>query len=411
MGARRFTLPAAVVAAVVVAEVAVWLLRPDGVIDPAPVSETTFFSAAELERAHDFRDVQRLIGLAGLIAEGALLTWLVVRPPGRVVAAAERLARGRPLLAGAAVGAALAVAVQVVALPFGAWAHERAADVGLSTQDFPAWLADRGKAAAVGTALFAAGAVLFVGMMRRFPRRWWVAGAGAVVVIEIVFVWLAPVVLDPLFNRYEDLPQGRARTAVTELARKARVDVGDVLVVDASRRTTAANAYVGGLGHTKRVVLYDTLLERFDHPQVELVVAHELAHVKQRDLARGMLWVAIVALPGMYVVMLLTRRWAARAGVAAGAPGSLPALALALALVAFGLGAISNQLSRAVESRADSYSLELTGEPREFIELERRLALANVSDPDPPAFYRVLLGTHPATVERIGIALANERDR
>jgi STE24 endopeptidase len=247
--------------------------------------------------------------------------------------------------------------------------------------------------------------------MRRFPRRWWVAGAGAVVAIEIVFVWLAPVVLDPIFNRYEDLPQGRTRAAVTELARKAGVDVGDVLVVDASRRTTAANAYVGGLGHTKRVVLYDTLLERFDPAQVELVVAHELAHVKQRDLARGMLWVAIVAPPGMYLVMLLTRRWSARAGVEPGAPGSLPALALALALVAFGLGVVSNQLSRAVENRADAYSLELTGEPGEFIELERRLALANVTDPDPPDAYQLVFGTHPETVERIGIALAYERGR
>jgi STE24 endopeptidase len=247
--------------------------------------------------------------------------------------------------------------------------------------------------------------------MRRFPRRWWVAGAAAVVAIEIVFVWLAPVVLDPLFNRYEDLPPGRTRAAVTELADRAGVEVGDVLVVDASRRTTAANAYVGGLGSTKRVVIYDTLLERFDPAQVELVVAHELAHVKQRDLARGMLWVAIVSLPGMYVVMLLTRRWAARAGVAPGAPGSVPALVLALAVVSFGLGIISNQLSRAVESKADAYSLELTDEPREFIELERRLALANVSDPDPPDAYRLVFGTHPETMERIGIAVAYERKR
>ena len=81
-------------------------------------------------------------------------------------------------------------------------------------------------------------------------------------------MWLAPVVLDPVFNRYEDLPPGRTRADVEELAQRAGVDVGDVLVVDASRRTTAANAYVDGLGHTKRVVLYDTLLERFDPAQV-----------------------------------------------------------------------------------------------------------------------------------------------
>lgn len=411
MRARRFTLPAAVVVAVVVAEAAVWLLRPDGVIDPLPVSEARYFTDAQLDRAHDFRDLQRLIGLGGLVAEGVLLALLVARPPRDAIARGERLARDRPLVGAALVGAGVMLAVQLVALPFGAWAHERAAEVGLSTQDWGAWMSDRAKAGAVAVALAAGGAALFSALMRRFPRSWWVAGAGAVVAIEVVFVWLAPVVVDPLFNRYEDLPQGRARAAVTELAERAGVDVGDVLVVDASRRTTAANAYVGGLGHTKRVVLYDTLLERFDPAQVDLVVAHELAHVKQRDLARGMLWVAIVAAPGMYVVMLLTRRWGARAGAPPGAPGAVPALALAVAVVSFGLAIVSNQLSRAVENRADAYSLELTGEPREFVELERRFALANVADPDPPAAYRFLFATHPATVDRIGIAREFERRR
>jgi STE24 endopeptidase len=411
MRARRVTLPAAVVAAVLVAEAAVWLLRPDGVIDPLPVSESAYFSAAELERAHDFRDLQRLIGIGGLVAEGALLVLLVARPPRGAIARGERLGRSRPLVGAAIIGAGVMLAVQLVALPFGAWAHERAADVGLSTQDWGAWLSDRAKAGAVAGALAVAGAVLFCALMRRFPRGWWIAGAGAVVAIEVVFVWLAPVVVDPLFNRYEDLPQGGTRAAVTQLAQRAGVDVGDVLVVDASRRTTAANAYVGGLGHTKRVVLYDTLLERFDPAQVELVVAHELAHVKQRDVTRGMLWVAIVAAPGMYVVMLLTRRWSARAGALPGAPGSVPALSLALVVVSFGLTIVSNQLSRAVENRADTYSLELTGEPREFIELERRLALANVGDPDPPAVYRFLFATHPSTVDRIGMAREFERRR
>jgi STE24 endopeptidase len=159
------------------------------------------------------------------------------------------------------------------------------------------------------------------------------------------------------------------------------------------------------------VVLYDTLLQRFKPAQVDLIVAHELGHVKHRDVARGMLWVAIVAPTGMYVVMLLTRRWSDRAGALPGAPGSLAPLALALAVVAFGLSVVSNQLSRAVENRADAYSLELTNEPREFTRLERRLALANIADPDPPAAYQFVFGTHPSTMERIGIALAYERGR
>jgi STE24 endopeptidase len=158
-------------------------------------------------------------------------------------------------------------------------------------------------------------------------------------------------------------------------------------------------------------VLYDTLLERFTPEQVRLVVAHELGHVKHRDVQRGMLWVAIVAPGAMLVVMLLTRRWSARAGTRPGTAASMPAFALALALVAFSATIVSNQLSRAVEADADAYSLELTGEAPAFVSMERRLARVNLTDPDPPGLYWSLFGTHPTVVERVGMAVAFERER
>ena len=406
---RRIGLPAAIAAAVLVAEAAVWLLRPERAISPAHVPESRFFSPAELARAHDFAGPQRLLALGGLALEGALLVVLVVYPPRRGILAAERVARGRPLVAGALLGGGLALAVQLAPLPLDAIARERALDVGLATQGWRDWALDSLKTAAISTALAGAGAALFLGLMRRSPRRWWLWGAAAVVAIEVVFVWLAPVLLAPLFNRFEKLPPGRARSDVVALAREAGVNVGDVLVVDASRRTSGANAYVTGIGHTKRVVLYDTLLERFTPAEVRLVVAHELGHVKNRDVPRGMLWVALVAPAGMYVVKRLTERWAARAGAVPGAPGSLPAFVLALALVAFGATIVSNQLSRRVEARADAYALNLTAEGRQFVAMERRLTLSNVADPDPPAAFVWLFGTHPAPIDRIGAGIAFER--
>jgi STE24 endopeptidase len=113
----------------------------------------------------------------------------------------------------------------------------------------------------------------------------------------------------------------------------------------------------------------------------------------------------------MYLVMCLTKRWSSRAGTVPGTAASLPAFALALALVTFGATVISNQLSRSVEARADAFSLELTREPRQFIAMERRLALVNLSDPSPPRALRWLFGTHPSTIERIGAGVAFERER
>jgi STE24 endopeptidase len=197
---------------------------------------------------------------------------------------------------------------------------------------------------------------------------------------------------------------------VIELADRAGVDVGEVYRVDASRRTTAANAYVIGLGASKRVVLYDNLIERFPHDELRVVVAHELAHQKHNDLLRGLAWLALVAPAGTFLTQALAERFSARRGLSGrpgrAGPGLLPAIALAVSLVALGLGCASNVLSRQVEARADAFALDLTRDPADFVKFERRISIRNVSDPDPPRLLHLLFSTHPTTAERLGIGEA-----
>jgi STE24 endopeptidase len=226
-----------------------------------------------------------------------------------------------------------------------------------------------------------------------------------IVAFGVALTYAGPVVLDPIFNRFTPLPPGQTRSDVIELAREAGVEVGEVYEVDASRRTTGANAYVSGLGHTKRVVLYDTLLEGFTREEVRLVVAHELGHVRHRDVPHGLLYLAVVAPAAMLAVALLARRLSGAAFDDPG-PAALPALALAVVALSTPITAISNQLSRRIEARADSYSLKLTSAPQPFIDFERRITVRNVGEPDPPGWARVLFGTHPTTLERIGAAEA-----
>jgi Zn-dependent protease with chaperone function len=392
----------AVVAAFVVAEAAVLLLRPrDGVIAPVPVDPRSYFTPAELDRARDYRHGQLALFGASTAIEAALLVWLVRRPPARL--------RGpfrRPVLVAAGAGAALSVGLAAVQLPVGAISHHRSVDVGLSTQDWGPWLGDVTKSTAVAAAFAGVGAAAALALMRRFTRGWWVPGSVLVVGFATASIYLGPVVLDPIFNRFTALPEGRTRADVLALAREAGVDVGQVYEVDASRRTTASNAYVTGLGRTKRVVLYDNLLEDFTRDEVRLVVAHELGHVHYRDVPRGLLYVALVAPAALYAASLLTRRLAPaepRPG-----PAALPALALSVAVVSIGVTVVANQLSRRIEARADSYSLRLTDAPEPFVGFERGIALRNVADPDPPEWLVALLATHPPTVERIGIAKAFE---
>ena len=240
-----------------------------------------------------------------------------------------------------------------------------------------------------------------VAVTRRYPSTWWAPAAAGSVVVGSVLAAVAPVVLDPIFNDFTPLPEGETRSDVLELARSAGVKVGEVYSVDASRRTTAANAYVTGLGPTKRVVLFDTLLDRYSREEVAVVVAHELAHVQGRDVPRGVLFAALVAPAGAYAVQQLSWALSRERGSAA----ALPALAMASALVSAPIGLISNRLSRAMERRADQVSLELTGASGAFVSFERTIALQNVADLDPPKWITSVMATHPSTADRIGAAL------
>ena len=397
---KKVGLPIALVAAVVVAEGAVLLFRPrDLGPAPVPVDPRAYFSPAQLEKAESFRSGQLWLFGVRLLIEGALLVAIVRWPPERL----RRAAQPRPVLAGAAAAAAISVALGLATLPVGAISRERAKDVGLVTQGWLDWLGDVAKSQAIGGVIAGGGGALLMVGMRRLGRQWWIGGTVVVVAFGVAITYASPVVLDPLFNKFTPLPEGKTRSDVLELARRAGVDVGQVYEIDASRRTTASNAYVTGIGHTKRVVLYDNLLHDFTPAEVRLVVAHELGHVRHRDVPHGLLYLAIVAPFAVFAVARLGERLAGRD--AAGTPAAVPAVLLAVALVAPAITVISNQLSRAVERRADAFALELTHEPRTQIAFQRRITVKNVSDPDPPGWVTFLLGTHPPTIERIGQAV------
>ncbi len=402
---------AAAVAAVIVAEAAIWLLRPRAeILDPAPVSEHAYFTPAQIQRADDFRDGQRLLAIGTLVVEGAVLVVLAFWRPAplrRALWAASR----RPLLGGAAVGAALSLTLAVSTIPFGIAANERARDIGLSTQSAAAWLGDSAKSAVIGALLAAAGAAIAVAMLRRLGRYWWLGGSFLVLFFAVVFTWLAPVLLAPVFNKFEELPPGKTRTEILRLADQAGVKVGHVYRIDASRRSTAINAYVDGIGSSKRVVVYDNTLRQLSPTELRSVLAHELGHVKANDIVRGIAWLAIAAPLGVLFIQLLTGALTARSGDDPRSPAALPALALSIALAAFVLGVVSNQLSRRIEARADSFALQLTHDPHAFIGLQKQLALTNVAQPRSPAALQWVFGTHPDTMQRIGAAVTERREQ
>ncbi|MGA2013477.1 MAG: M48 family metalloprotease [Solirubrobacteraceae bacterium] len=397
-GIRRVRVLGPVLGAVAAAEGARRLLMPR---PPAPehveVDLSRYFSAEEIARGRRFARPQLALGLAGGALELAALARAARRPPWLL-----RRRWSRPAAGGAVGAAALSVGLSVPLLPLRAASRRRAIAAGLDTQSWRDWAIDLGKAAALETGFAATAGAAVVAGMRRYPRWWWLPASAASVGVGAVLAALAPVLLDPIFNDFEPLPDGQTRADVLALAQAAGVTVGEVYSVDASRRTTAANAYVTGLGPSKRVVLYDTLLDRYSRDEIRLVVAHELGHVRHRDVPRTVLFAAIIAPAAALAVQRCS--WAL--SDERGTPAALPALALAAAAVSAPIGVIANRLSRSVERRADQFSLELAGAPDAFISFERAIALQNVADLDPPRWVSRLLAGHPPTAERIGAAVA-----
>ena len=379
------------------AELAGRLLRPrQGAAKSVEADVRSHFSDAEIERGARYARPQVALG----ITRSALAL-------GAMAVAVDRIPRVLPkrlrnsLLGGAVTGAGLGLAGSLAPLPLSVVARRRSIAVGLITQSWRGWAADQVKAQTISATISAGAGAATVAVTRRYPQGWWLPAAAGSVVVGSVFAALAPVVLDPVFNDFTPLPEGDTRNDVLDLAYAAGVRVGEIYSIDASRRTTAANAYVTGLGPTKRVVLFDTLLDRYDRDEIRVVVAHELGHVRNRDVRRGVAYTAIVAPAAALAVQQLSWAMSDERGTA----GAVPAIGLAAALISAPIGIIANRLSRAIERRADRFSLQLSRSPEAFISFERAIAVQNVADVEPPRWVTALLASHPPTAERIGAAV------
>ena len=392
-------------AGLVFAYLLAWLLAPGPVFEGPSLPADRFFDPALVERAQDFRSDRRLIALGSMAIEFGLLCFLAFYrgpPLNRAIRWLER----RPYRGAALAGAGIALLLTLVQLPLGYLSFDLGRDYGLITQDLSGWLGDLALSTLIGCVMAAIGALAAMWLWRKFKGRFWIAGSVLVIAYAALFVWLWPVVVSPLFNDYEPLPDGPVRAEVLRLADRAGVDVGEVYEVDASRRSSTLNASVTGIGSSKRVVIYDNAIERLSDEELSSLIAHELGHVESHDLYRG-LGFAILVIPfGVIFVQIGTTLLVRRRGDEETGPGIIPALALTIAVASLVLSVPGNVLSRGIESHADTFAIELTGDPQGMVGLQRELGKSNLTDPDPPGFYQYVFGTHPTIMDRISAAEA-----
>ena len=320
--ARRpavITALAAALAFVVLAGLLVpWDWVPGGRLIPASAGEV--FTPAEISRAEEFSGSARALGWSSYFLSLALALVLALTPWGaRLV---RRVAGGVRWWLAVPLGVTVLLLVgRLATLPFSVASHDLSSDYGLTTQPWVEWGGDQAKSLLVGAVSLSLVALLVVGSARRSPRHWFAWAGGLAVLLTLGTSFVYPLVVEPLFNEFTPMKHGELRSSVFELASAEGVEVDDVLVSDASRRTTTLNAYVSGFGSTRRVVVYDNLLRDLTPDQARVVIAHELAHAKHDDVLLGTTLGAVGSVVGVSLMALVldSRRLRRRAGIS-GAP-------------------------------------------------------------------------------------------
>jgi STE24 endopeptidase len=301
---------------------------------------------------------------------------------------------------------ALTVVGRLATLPLSARSEVVLRRYGLSTHTWAGWLVDVVKNVAVSAALTGLALVALVALAR-CTRRWWAWGALATAGLVVAGSFAYPLVVEPVFNRFTPLAAGELRDDLLALAERDGVAVDEVLVADASRRTTAVNAYVSGFGSSRRIVVYDTLLEQATPAEVELVVAHELGHAAEQDVLVGTLLGALgaaVAVCALAVVLSWTPLLRRSGADGMADPRVVPLVLALIAVTTLLTAPASNLVSRRIEARADVHALDLTRDPSTFVATQKRLALSNLSDLDPHPLAYAFFATHPGVTERLSLA-------
>ncbi len=278
---------------------------------------------------------------------------------------------------------------------------------GLGVQRFSSWLRDYLLSGGISLILSLGGLLGLYVFISWWPAGWWLPATLAALALTILFSALGPLLYDPLFHRFTPLEDRQLKERLVSLAGRAGITVDEVLVMDASAKTKKVNAYFTGVGQTRRIVLYDNLVNDFSRDEVETVLAHELAHWKKRHLLKGMAGGVLAAAAVFYVAGVQLRSQVGRPPLfleGAADPAGAVLLLLVFVLSSFLLLPARSYISRRAEREADRLALKLSGKPATQARLMEQLARRNLSDLNPHPFIVWFYYSHPPIGERIRFA-------
>jgi Zn-dependent protease with chaperone function len=340
-----------------------------------------------------------------------LLAILMLGISARMRDLASRVTR-RPYLIALIYVVQFTIVTAVLDFPFSYYAgYVVPHQFNLSNQNFTAWIGDETKALLVG--LVSGLLVVPLGLLViRKVKRWWLAFWFATIPLSVLVVVIVPVVVDPLFNRFEPLEDQVLRQKLLDEAARAGIEGGRVYQVDKSRQTKEMNAYVTGLGPTKRIVMWDTLLQKMSQDEILAVMGHEMGHYVLHHMWQGVAWTVAIAFPVLFFAQRVYERGIGRWGLAErGDAASLPWLLLIVSTISFLLSPVENGISRHIEHQADVFGLELTHLNEAMASSFIKFAEDSKVNPYPNAFIEFWRYSHPSLGKRVEFALGERASR
>jgi len=368
-----------------------------GAIDPAT---SKYFSLTLAEKARIYSFPPRILYIIRFLLQIILLVWLLFSSGGKsLFQRIRKIGRHYWLVSGLSI-LCVWFLMHLLSLPFSYYTGFYWQKIwGFSTQSQTAWWLDYLKNSGIDLLIYLAGGFIFFFLVNRVTRYWWLVGASLFSIWLVVEYLCWPILISPLFNQFEPISNPVVVTMVDNLAQQAGLHISGVFVMDASRQTTLANAYFTGIGTTKRIVIYDTLLRNYTFPEVQAVIAHEMGHWRYNDVIHGLFFGMVGGFTVLGLLKFLLKPWLP--GNDKKPPELWAALQMALLLLLFVSNPLQNAVSREMELRADRFSLELTGNLSAEIQLQKDLASTSLTDFSPPSFIVWFSYDHPPSLTRI----------
>lgn len=275
----------------------------------------------------------------------------------------------------------------------------------LSNQNIRNWLKDQFKASVLSYIILLILISAFYYIVRHYIYTWWLVISAFWIFFTILLAKLTPTLIIPLFFKYKRLSDEVLRERILRLADKMKIKIMDCFEIDLSSKTVKANAAFVGWGRSRRVILADTLKEKYNHDEIEVILAHEFAHYKLKHLLKLILVNSFVTVAIFYVLYLTSDKVLSVFGASSlWDISALPVVLIYFLIFGVVTQPVTNFISRQLEKEADRQALKVTGLKEAFISMMQKLSLQNLSDPNPSRLAKIYFFDHPPTEERIAIA-------